>query len=70
MDHEIQKVLTTHIQPFVNLLTVIPISLESDEIDYFVGLLVDLVDQPNAIIQNMKGKINKIKIYTFILQEQ
>ncbi|PHZ09682.1 putative blue-light photoreceptor PCMADA2 [Rhizopus microsporus ATCC 52813] len=41
-------------QPFVNLLTVIPISWDSDEIDYFVGLQVDLVEQPNAIFQNMK----------------
>ncbi|KAI8368696.1 putative white-collar-1b protein [Blakeslea trispora] len=42
-------------QPFVNLLTVIPISWESsDEIDYFVGLQVDLVEQPNSIFQSMK----------------
>lgn len=39
----------------MNLLTVIPITWESDEIDYFVGLQVDLVEQPNAIFQNMKG---------------
>lgn len=42
-------------QPFVNLLTVIPIGWESDEIDYFIGLQVDLVEQPNAIFQSMKG---------------
>ncbi|KAI7899155.1 uncharacterized protein BX663DRAFT_518675 [Cokeromyces recurvatus] len=43
-------------QPFVNLLTVIPITAfdSSDEIDYFVGLQVDLVEQPNAIFQSMK----------------
>ncbi|KAG2198302.1 hypothetical protein INT47_003015 [Mucor saturninus] len=41
-------------QPFVNLLTVIPISWESEEIDYFVGLQVDLVEQPNSIFQSMK----------------
>ncbi|KAI9355497.1 putative white-collar-1b protein [Pilaira anomala] len=41
-------------QPFVNLLTVIPISWESDEIDYFVGLQIDLVEQPNSIFQSMK----------------
>nr|ACL81172.1 putative blue-light photoreceptor PCMADA2 [Pilobolus crystallinus] len=41
-------------QPFVNLLTVIPISWDSDEIDYFMGLQVDLVEQPNSIFQNMK----------------
>ncbi|KAI9497896.1 white collar one B [Zychaea mexicana] len=42
-------------QPFVNLLTVIPVSYEAEEeIDYFVGLQVDLVEQPNLIIQSMK----------------
>lgn len=41
-------------QPFVNLLTVIPIAWESEEIDYFVGLQVDLVEQPNSIFQSMK----------------
>lgn len=42
-------------QPFVNLLTIIPIACESDDIDFLVGLQVDLVEQPNAIIQSMKG---------------
>ncbi|KAG2216990.1 hypothetical protein INT45_007675 [Circinella minor] len=43
-------------QPFVNLLTVIPVSYEVDEeISYFVGFQVDLVEQPNLIMQNMKG---------------
>ncbi|GAN05561.1 white collar 1 protein [Mucor ambiguus] len=42
-------------QPFVNLLTVIPIAWESSEdIDYFIGLQVDLVEQPNSIFQSMK----------------
>ncbi|CEP19707.1 hypothetical protein [Parasitella parasitica] len=42
-------------QPFVNLLTVIPIAWESsEEIDYFIGLQVDLVEQPNSIFQSMK----------------
>ncbi|KAI7859025.1 hypothetical protein BDC45DRAFT_565118 [Circinella umbellata] len=42
-------------QPFVNLLTVIPVSYEVDEeISYFVGFQVDLVEQPNLIMQNMK----------------
>ncbi|KAI8140577.1 putative blue-light photoreceptor PCMADA2 [Fennellomyces sp. T-0311] len=41
-------------QPFVNLLTVIPVSWESEDIDYFVGLQIDLVEQPNAIIESMK----------------
>ncbi|KAI9477966.1 MAG: hypothetical protein EXX96DRAFT_569108 [Benjaminiella poitrasii] len=43
-------------QPFVNLLTVIPITTfeSSDEIDYFVGLQVDLVEQLNCTFQSMK----------------
>ncbi|KAI8637274.1 putative white-collar-1b protein [Parasitella parasitica] len=42
-------------QPFVNLLTVVPIAWESsEEIDYFIGLQVDLVEQPNSIFQSMK----------------
>ncbi|KAI9250583.1 white collar one B [Phascolomyces articulosus] len=42
-------------QPFVNLLTVIPVSHEFDEeISYFVAFQVDLVEQPNLITQSMK----------------
>ncbi|RIA85642.1 PAS domain-containing protein [Glomus cerebriforme] len=41
-------------QPFINLVTVIPITWDSDEIAYFVGFQVDLVDQPNAILEKMK----------------
>jgi hypothetical protein len=47
-------------QPFVNLITVIPITNESNEVMFFVGLQVDLVEQPNAILEKMKG------IYLFI----
>lgn len=39
-------------QPFVNLVTVIPIQWGSDEITYYVGFQVDLVQQPNAIMAN------------------
>ncbi|KAH9807869.1 putative white collar 1 photoreceptor [Melampsora americana] len=39
-------------QPFVNLVTVIPIQWGSDEIAYYVGFQVDLVQQPNAIMAN------------------
>lgn len=42
-------------QPFINLVTVIPITWDSDEIAYYVGFQVDLVDQPNAILERMKG---------------
>ncbi|KAL7749702.1 hypothetical protein RI367_004930 [Sorochytrium milnesiophthora] len=42
-------------EPFINLITVIPISWErDDEITYFVGFQVDLVEQPNAIMSKMK----------------
>ncbi|KAL9117518.1 MAG: hypothetical protein Q9187_005945, partial [Circinaria calcarea] len=36
-------------QPFMNLLTMIPITYDSDEIKYFVGFQVDLVEQPTSI---------------------
>lgn len=41
-------------QPFINLLTMIPI-YENGAVVYFVGLQVDMVEQPNAIIENMSG---------------
>ncbi|CAG8526995.1 7673_t:CDS:10, partial [Ambispora gerdemannii] len=41
-------------QPFINLVTVIPITWDSEEIAYFVGFQVDLVEQPNAILEKMK----------------
>lgn len=36
-------------QPFMNLLTMIPITWDSDEFRYFVGFQVDLVEQPNSV---------------------
>ena len=53
------KKLTTFYQPFVNLVTVIPIFGENDQVEYFVGLQVDLVEQPNSILEKMKGKEKK-----------
>lgn len=41
--------------PFINLVTVIPITWDTDEIAYFVGFQVDLVEQPNAILEKMKN---------------
>lgn len=32
-------------EPFINLVTIIPITWDTDEIAYFVGFQVDLVDQ-------------------------
>ncbi|ORY98498.1 hypothetical protein BCR43DRAFT_436173 [Syncephalastrum racemosum] len=54
-------------QPFVNLLTVIPITWESDDIDLFVGLQVDLVEQPNAIIQSMRDGSYMINYRSMVL---
>ncbi|KAJ9059192.1 hypothetical protein DSO57_1005113 [Entomophthora muscae] len=39
-------------QPFINLLTMIPI-IENGFVNYYVGLQVDLVEQPGAIMKNM-----------------
>ncbi|MCJ1311019.1 blue light receptor [Agyrium rufum] len=36
-------------QPFMNLLTIIPVTYDSDSIKYFVGFQVDLVEQPTSI---------------------
>ena len=33
----------------------VPITWDSDEIAYFVGFQVDLVDQPSAILEKMKN---------------
>ncbi|KAG2189422.1 hypothetical protein INT44_004564 [Umbelopsis vinacea] len=42
-------------QPFVNLVTVIPITWDNDEIAYFVGLQVDMVRQPESILERMRN---------------
>ncbi|TKA43679.1 hypothetical protein B0A54_05462 [Friedmanniomyces endolithicus] len=36
-------------QPFMNLLTMIPIAWETEQVKFFVGFQVDLVEQPNAV---------------------
>ncbi|KAI9725087.1 MAG: hypothetical protein M1812_000363 [Candelaria pacifica] len=36
-------------QPFMNLLTMIPITWDSSEFKFFVGFQVDLVEQPNSV---------------------
>lgn len=42
-------------QPFMNLLTMIPITWDSDQIKFFVGFQVDLVEQPNAVTNKNPG---------------
>lgn len=34
----------------------IPILGDHGQVDYFVGLQVDLVEQPNSILDKMKGE--------------
>ncbi|KAI7855005.1 hypothetical protein BDC45DRAFT_440160 [Circinella umbellata] len=41
-------------QAFVNLVTVIPVPDETLQTTFLVGLQVDLVEQPNAILEKMK----------------
>ncbi|KAK3690972.1 hypothetical protein LTR37_018925 [Vermiconidia calcicola] len=36
-------------QPFMNLLTIIPITWDTERVKFFVGFQVDLVEQPNAV---------------------
>ncbi|MBE3043090.1 PAS domain-containing protein, partial [Candidatus Bathyarchaeota archaeon] len=42
-------------KPFLNLLTVIPISWDTDDIRYFVGFQVDLVECPEALYSNKEA---------------
>lgn len=43
-------------QPFMNLLTMIPITWDTDQVKFFVGFQVDLVEQPNAVTNKNPGK--------------
>ena len=42
-------------QPFMNLLTMIPIKWDTDEFRYYVGFQVDLVEQPNSLTSRNPG---------------
>ena len=42
-------------QPFMNLLTMIPITWDTDEFKYYVGFQVDLVEQPTSITNKNPG---------------
>lgn len=44
-------------QPFMNLLTMIPITWDSDEIKYYVGFQVDLVETPSSVTNKNPGKL-------------
>ena len=43
-------------QPFMNLLTMIPIRWDTEEFRYYVGFQVDLVEQPASITNKNPGK--------------
>lgn len=45
-------------QPFMNLLTMIPITWDTDEVKYYVGFQVDLVEQPASITNKNPGMPN------------
>ena len=51
-------------QPFMNLLTMIPITWDSDEIKYYVGFQVDLVEQPTSITNKNPGKRTQSPLLT------
>lgn len=46
-------------QPFMNLLTMIPITWDSEEVKYYVGFQVDLVEQPMSITNKNPGQQRK-----------
>ena len=43
----------------MNLLTMIPISWDTDQVKFFVGFQVDLVEQPNAVTNKNPGKSHR-----------
>jgi PAS domain-containing protein len=51
-------------QPFMNLLTIVPVRMSDDEtakVKYFVGFQVDLVENPQSVTNRNSGKhITKI----------
>lgn len=42
-------------QPFMNLITMIPIRWDSEEYRYYVGFQVDLVEKPDAVTKRNAG---------------
>lgn len=44
-------------QPFMNLLTIIPVTWDTDQVKFYVGFQVDLVEQPNAVTNKNPGKL-------------
>ena len=44
-------------QPFMNLLTMIPIKWDTSEVRYYVGFQVDLVEQPSSVTNKNPGML-------------
>ncbi|KAI0239068.1 hypothetical protein L0F63_004708 [Massospora cicadina] len=53
-------------RPFINLLTAIPI-FEDEELLFYVGFQVDLIEQPNAMLEALKDGTYKINYDTLSL---
>ncbi|KAG2186103.1 hypothetical protein INT43_002541 [Umbelopsis isabellina] len=54
-------------QPFVNLVTVIPICWDSEDVSYFVGLQVDMLRQPESILEQMKNGTYATNYQTIVI---
>ena len=50
-------------QPFMNLLTMIPVAWDTMEYKYYVGFQVDLVEQPNSVAGKNPGRHNSCPSY-------
>lgn len=53
-------------QPFMNLLTMIPITWDSDEVKYYVGFQVDLVEQPTSITNKNPGELGRLRAFVLV----
>jgi PAS domain-containing protein len=49
-------------QPFMNLLTMIPIQFNSEDYRFYVGFQVDLVEQPSSIVGKNLGETTLMRL--------
>jgi PAS domain-containing protein len=49
-------------QPFMNLLTMIPVQWDTLEFKYYVGFQVDLVEQPNSVAGRNPGRLSPFSV--------
>jgi pre-rRNA-processing protein SRD1 len=47
-------------QPFMNLITMIPIQWDSEEYRFYVGFQVDLVEKPDAVTRRNPGMLESL----------